>query len=165
MTGDTVGRSLLRPVAPDAKPHIDLYRPYCDRHMRDVSVTAGAVYPRTDMGSMVKFHMGRGREAVNALPGHIQTGVEIRCQLLDPGTIGYQKLVAVHAQFVARDSGDRTFVNADMTDRTSDSLRDMLVVREGDRLYGRGPPPYEFLHRLCDRGVLRREAFRRAVMA
>jgi len=167
MTGDTVGRSLLRPVAPDAKPHIDLYRPYSNGHAADLSVTARAIHPSTDMRSVVKLHMSRGREAVYALPGHIQAGVEIRCQLLDSGTIGYQKLVAVHTEFVTRDSGYRTLVYADMTDRASDPFRDMLVVRESDRLDGRGPPPQEFLHRVGDRGVLGCEqavAFRRPVI-
>jgi hypothetical protein len=167
VAGDTVCRNPLRPVALDTEPHVDLYRPYGYGHAADISMTAGTIHPGTDMGSVIKFHMGRWREAVNALPGHIQAGVEIRCQLLHSRTIGHQKLMASHAHLVVRDSCYRTFVDPDMTGRAGDTVGDVFVMWKCDRLYRCGTPPNEFLDRIYDRGVLEREefAFRRAVIS
>lgn len=106
------------------------------------------------MRRMIELHMGGGSETVDSLPGDINTGIVISCQLLDLRTIHCKHLVAAHTQLGIGNSRDRTFVDADMTCRAVDPVRYMSVMWKRDRLYTGSAPANEFLNRACKVGVL-----------
>jgi len=142
-------------VAAEAKTHIDLDCADSNFHLRNVSVAGGAIDARPNVGSVVELDMGRGCETIDALPGHILAGIEIRCELLDLGAVCRQQLVAAHTQLVTRDAGNRPLLHPGVTDDAINPLREMFVVRKRDGLDRRSAPSEKLPHRIGDRRVLR----------
>ena len=97
MAGDAICRNLLCPVTTYAEAHVDVYRSHRHRHIGYIPVTTGTVDAGANMRKMIELHMSRGSETVDSLPGDVEAGLVISCQLFDLRTIRCKYLVAAHA--------------------------------------------------------------------
>jgi hypothetical protein len=123
-------------MAAQASPHIVFDQALRRSGPGHVAVAGSAVYLGSDVGSVLEFHQGFARKAVNALPWYLALPVGVGGQLLDFRlTAGYLG-VTKHA-FPNRGNGSGgARIGGTVAIEAPQSERDMLLMGIGDRLAG-----------------------------
>src|SRR5688500_4464480 len=108
MTRQTIHGRLVLVVTVHAEAHGQVDVPLCNGALVNRTVAGGALDLFTDVGRVVETHVSRRRVAVDALPHEIIAPLAHCRELLDPGAVGGDGVVAHHAGADARQPGHRT---------------------------------------------------------
>ncbi len=140
MARHTIGGRVLLLMTIHAEAHrvVDFANGY--RLRRHVSMTDGAIHSSTDVRCMVESNMCGRLKAVYTLPGHILSAIAVGFELLNLRLIGGDCLMTGHAQADAGNPCVGPLVDTGMAIGALQSLLEMNLMRERNRLNRRLSP-------------------------
>jgi hypothetical protein len=146
MARHAINRNILRRVARNTKAHRVIHGPLRRRLFGHVAVASGAIDARTNMRRVIELHMRLGLKSVHAHPRDVLTlGLEIR-HFLDFWFVGGDGDVARHAEIRAGNVRIRPAIDARVAEDALQTIRQMHLVRELNRLNGSGTNAEKFPH-------------------
>jgi len=134
MARHAICRDLVLHVTVNAVPHRQVHRPHRHRLLTQIAVAFRARHARPNMRRVIEKHMSLRHEPVHPLPWHVLAFVVIRRQFLDSRFVFGDHPVAGHAELRAGNPRIRPLIHARVAHHALQSVRDVNIMRELDRL-------------------------------